>query len=82
MAIWRVDVRDPAGQGEWELLGQHPTQLEADLQADEYRASHPTGEARVYDEAEGPPSAEPPPDEPEEPPGLLSPVTGLLRRLL
>ena len=50
MSIWRVEVREPAGEGDWELWGRHPSQLEADIQANDYRESHPVGEAQVLEE--------------------------------
>lgn len=51
---WRVEVRDPAGQGEWQLWGRHPSEAEARMQERDYLGSHPSGEARVFDEAVGP----------------------------
>jgi hypothetical protein len=50
--IWRVEVRDPAGEGEWELWGRHPSEAEAQAQQADYVQRHPTGEARVVVEQE------------------------------
>lgn len=43
--IWRVEV---SADGEtWTLWGQHPAELEANMQRDEYLSSHPGHQARV-----------------------------------
>lgn len=69
MSVWRVEVREPAGEGDWELWGRHPSEAEAQLQASDYLAAHPQGEARVYDEAVGPSATGPAPSE-----GLIKPL--------
>lgn len=49
--IWRVEVRLPAGEGEWELWGRHPSELEANVQRDDYEVAHLEGEALVVIES-------------------------------
>ena len=67
--IWRVEVRDPAGEGEWRLWGRHPNEHEARMQERDYLDSHPGGEARVFDEALGPPAGPLQASEDSEDPG-------------
>lgn len=66
--VWRVEARDPAGQGDWATIGRHPTEAEAQGQINDYVLDHPNGEARKWDEDVGPPADPPPPPPPAPPP--------------